>query len=210
MQALSSTTVSSRLHLANISHPRHFQPAFLHSLVCFIKVCICLFSAAVPWTGGVGDAAAPGESSRPPSASQHGGNHGSQRNHRQRGNSPDGWQNLPPGHPLWVFFFLLRRYAHTRTHAESPRCRGLPASLEPQAPFYRKKPQLLVGGACCLLVQYQGSCWIKPTVIHEATVNAVIVPKWEIGLALFLLPSFNSECRLLKAIWAGPGNIALL
>lgn len=108
------------------------------------------------------------------------------------------------------FFFLLRRYAHTRTHAESPRCRGLPASLEPQAPFYRKKPQLLVGGACCLLVQYQGSCWIKPTIIHEATVNAVIVPKWEIGLALFLLPSFNSECRLLKAIWAGPGNIALL
>lgn len=36
------------------------------------------------------------------------------------------------------------------------------------------------------------------------------VQKWGFGLALFLLPSFNSECRLLKAIWAGPGNIVLL
>lgn len=48
---------SATVYPASISHPEHFQPAFPYSLIRFIVVCIGLFSAAVPWTGGAGDAA---------------------------------------------------------------------------------------------------------------------------------------------------------
>lgn len=54
---LLAVPVSNSIYPANISHPELFQLVFSYSLIRFIVVCICLFSAAVPWTGGAGDAA---------------------------------------------------------------------------------------------------------------------------------------------------------
>lgn len=154
LRAFSSTRVSSSLHPANISHPGHFQPAFPRSLICFIRVCICLFSAAVPWSGGAGDAAAPGKSSR---------------RHRQelenQGKCCEGCGICSLTPTLGCLALQTCRHTH------APHGTGSPGGLEPQVLFYRKKPQFLVCQTCCLLVQLEGSCSIKPTAIHKATVD---------------------------------------
>ncbi|KAJ7404137.1 glutamate receptor 3-like protein [Pitangus sulphuratus] len=61
---------------------------------------------------------------------------------------------------------------------------------EPRALFACEKPQWL-GVGLLSVSAIRGSCWIKPTRIHKATASACGAPNWEIGLALFLLPSFN-------------------
>lgn len=66
------------------------EPAFPCSLLCYSEICFCSFSAAVPWTSGVWDAAAPGESCHPRGASEHGpcsSSCRSWRNRRQQANS---------------------------------------------------------------------------------------------------------------------------
>lgn len=130
---LLAAPVSISVYPANISHPGHFPPAFPYSLICFIEVCICLFSAAVPWTGGVRDAAVPG------SAAEHGASEhspcsasrGSWRSQRRQGGGCDGWQNPLHGSSLGVFALQMcteirraRRLPRTGAHKRCMTVRG--------------------------------------------------------------------------------------
>lgn len=198
--------VSNSVYPANISHPGHFQTAFPYSSVCFIEVCICLFSAAVPWTGGVGDAAFQGV--QPSTASRSAAPAARGKGAVKATKSCNGckilWQpqNPPAGtHPGGFCFADVHR---------DPPGAGAAGDQGLQALFHHGQPQWGLLSVCLSVSAIGGPCWIKPTQMCKATASACGTPKWEIGLALFLLPSFNSECRLLKAIWAGPGNVEML
>lgn len=196
---LLAAQVSNSVYPANISHPGHFQPAFPYSSVCLIEVCICLFSAAVPWAGGAGDAAVEGVQ---PSAVCPSPCSASLQRELEKPTPAGKWLRRPAKSPsmgpAWGCCFA-------DVHRDPP---GAGIAGDQGSKRCLTAPVAGVGASVCQC--NRGPCWIEPTQICTATASACGAPKWEIGLALFLLPSFNSECRLLKAIWAGPGNVEML
>lgn len=134
------------------------------------------------------------------------------------GANPKRWQSIGKATDQWPtlgtrtrHFDIHRGVSYRSAHPDFLlQLPGVPAAFGMLGAWWLEPTCYCLLGLRSLLVPWGCPAGPEPPPATKLLPMPGAVQKWEIGLALFLLPSFNSECRLLKAIWAGPGNIVLL